>query len=92
MLRPEKRSNAISPFPQAQKGRENSKDPIMKKLNAYLKTNVLPKILPWTAKERYRPEKFYMRGPGPKAKAKDCDGPSGDCPSYGMPASDRRTR
>jgi hypothetical protein len=64
----------------------------MKKLNSFLKTNVLPKILPWSAKERYRPEKYYMRGPGPKAKAKDCDTPNGDCPSFGMTASDRRGR
>jgi hypothetical protein len=72
--------------------RKNFKNSIMKKLNALLKTNVLRKFLPWTAKERYRPEKFYMRGPGPKAKAKDRDGPSVDCPSYGMPAPDRPVR
>jgi hypothetical protein len=64
----------------------------MKKLNSFLKTNILPKILPWAAKERYRPEKYYMRGPGPKAKAKDCDSPSDDCSSFGMTASDRRGR
>lgn len=72
---------------------ENSRDPTMKKLNTYLKMTVLRKILPWSAKERYRPEKYYMRGPGPKAKAKDCDGPSGDCQSpFGMPVADRRSR
>jgi hypothetical protein len=80
----------IMAFPK--RTRKNFKDPIMKKLNSFLKTNVLRKFLPWTAKERYRPEKFYMRGPGPKAKAKDRDGSSVDCAPYAMPASDRRTR
>ena len=72
--------------------RKNFKDPIMKKLNALLNANVLRKFLPWTVKERYRPEKFYMRGPGPKAKAKDHDGANVDYSSYGIPASDRRAR
>ncbi len=71
---------------------ENFKDPIMKKLNSLPKVNVLRKFLPWTAKERYRPEKYYMRGPGPKAKAKDCDGPRRRTVSFGIPASDRRAR
>lgn len=72
--------------------RKNFKNSIMKMLNALLETNILRKFLPWTAKERYRPEKFYMRGPGPKAKAKGRDGKSIDGPSYSMPAPDRPVR
>jgi hypothetical protein len=64
----------------------------MKKLHFLLKTRVLRKLLPWSTEKRYRPEKYYMRGPGPKAKAKDCDAPSGECSSLAMPASDRRIR
>ena len=72
--------------------RKTQKNPIMKRLNSFLKANVLRKILPWTPKERYRPEKYYMRGPGPKARAKDCDGPGGECAPYSMTTADRRTR
>jgi hypothetical protein len=64
----------------------------MKKLNSYLKTSVLPKILPWSVKERYRPEKYYMRGPGPKAKAKDCDGTSDGHATFRLADQDRRAR
>jgi hypothetical protein len=54
----------------------------MKTLNFLLNTTALRKLLSWNAEDRYRPEKYYMRGPGPKAKAKDCDGPREDRPSY----------
>ncbi len=59
----------------------------MMKLNILLTNKVLRKLLHWNAEDRYRPEKYYMRGPGPKAKAKDCEGPGSDCPS--MPMADR---
>lgn len=72
--------------------RKTLKTLIMKKLNALLDAKVLRKFLPWTVEDRYRPEKFYMRGPGPKAKAKDCDAPGGNRRAFGMPEADRRPR
>ena len=53
--------------------RKTLKNRIMKHLNVLLNTYALAKFLPWKAKDRYRPEKYYMRGPGPKAKAKAVD-------------------
>jgi hypothetical protein len=70
--------------------RKTSKTWIMKKLEAWLTLDGLRKLLPWRTEDRYRPEKYYMRGPGPKAKAKDCDAPIGNFAPYGVRVSDRR--
>ena len=64
----------------------------MKKLNFLAEHHVTEEIPSWNAEDRYRPEKYYMRGPGPKAKAKDCDAPGGNRRSFGMPEADRRPR
>ena len=42
----------------------------MKNLIAFLKDNALVRYLTRYSEDQYRPEKHYMRGPGPKAKAK----------------------
>ena len=70
--------------------RKIPKNQIMKKLNVLLNPQVLAKLLPWNVKDRYRPEKYYMRGPGPKAKAKDCRPPSGERASFPLRATDRQ--
>jgi hypothetical protein len=39
-------------------------------MRSLLENNPLFRFLTRWAEEQYRPEKYYMRGPGPKAKAK----------------------
>ena len=72
--------------------RKTLKNRIMKHLNVLLNTHALAKLLPWKAKDRYRPEKYYMRGPGPKAKAKDCEAPNGERANFLSHATDRPVR
>lgn len=48
----------------------NFEDDLMKRLRFWLKANPVFRFFAFNAKDHYRPEKFYMRGPGPKAKAK----------------------
>lgn len=43
----------------------------MIKLISLLKENAVLKLLSRKGGKRYRPEKHYMRGPGPKAQAKN---------------------
>ncbi len=43
----------------------------MKKLASLLKDNAILRFFSRYGKDQYRPEKHYMRGPGPKAKAKN---------------------
>ncbi len=47
-----------------------SKDQLMNKLWFILSNNALVRVFSRPVEEQYRPEKHYMRGPGPKAKAK----------------------
>ena len=42
----------------------------MKKPSSFLKNNALVRFFIHSLKDQYKPEKHYMRGPGPKAKAK----------------------
>jgi hypothetical protein len=46
----------------------------MKKLASILKDNAILRFFARYSEDQYRPEKHYMRGPGPKAKAK-AEGP-----------------
>ena len=44
-----------------------------------MKKLILP-IVPFLgAREKYRPERHYMRGPGPKAKARPAQTDDADC-------------
>lgn len=49
---------------------QNSKDHVMKKLSSLLRDNALVRFFTRGSRDQYKPEKYYMRGPGPKAKAK----------------------
>jgi len=42
-----------------------------KERRSLLTDNVLYRLIARFSEEQYRPEKYYMRGPGPKAKAKE---------------------
>ncbi len=46
------------------------RDLAMQKLKSLLTDNALVRFLVRHTKRQYRPEKYYMRGPGPKALAK----------------------
>ncbi len=50
---------------------------MMYKLSTFLNDNALVRLITRSKKDQYKPEKYYMRGPGPKAKAKSHGG-SGD--------------
>ncbi len=52
--------------------------PKMMKLSSFWKDNALRNLFAWRTKERYRPEKHYMRGPGPKAMTKLASGAKPD--------------
>jgi hypothetical protein len=54
----------------ADKVRPNQKVFLMKALRSLLKDNAIIRFFSQSVKGQYRPEKHYMRGPGPKAKAK----------------------
>jgi len=49
---------------------QETKDYPMKRLLSVLKDNVIFRFIARYSEDQYRPEKHYMRGPGPKAKAK----------------------
>jgi hypothetical protein len=57
------------------KERFADQETVMKKLSTYLRESALYKFFTRKAPERYKPEKHYMRGPGPKARAKGITGP-----------------
>lgn len=50
---------------------QGPRDHLMKKLGSLLRDNALFRFFARHARGQYRPEKHYMRGPGPKAKAKN---------------------
>jgi hypothetical protein len=54
----------------AEKDFQEERDRPMKKLATILKDNRLVRFFARYAEDQYRPEKHYMRGPGPKASAK----------------------
>jgi hypothetical protein len=57
----------------AERDFQDSRDHLMKKLSFFLRDNALVRFLTSYSEDQYHPEKHYMRGPGPKAKAKqDC--------------------
>jgi hypothetical protein len=58
----------------ADKVRPDQKVFLMKALRSLFKDNTIIKFLSQSVKGQYRPEKHYMRGPGPKAKAKFAPG------------------
>lgn len=49
---------------------QDSKDHPMRRLILMLKDNAIFRFFSKYSEDQYRPEKHYMRGPGPKAKAK----------------------
>jgi hypothetical protein len=62
----------------AEKDFQEERDRPMKKLVSILKDNPVFRFFARYSAEQYRPEKHYMRGPGPKAKAKAHGGPVRD--------------
>jgi hypothetical protein len=56
-----------------EKDLEDEKDSPMKDLTSLLKDNAIFRFFTRYTEDQYRPEKHYMRGPGPKAKAKEGD-------------------
>jgi hypothetical protein len=54
----------------------------MKKLSSMLMDNALVRFFTRGSKNQYRPERYYMRGPGPKSNKK-----SNDMPLDTVPAS-----
>jgi hypothetical protein len=54
---------------------QETKDHPMKKLLSVLKDNPIFRFIARYSEDQYRPEKHYMRGPGPKAKAKAARSP-----------------
>ncbi|NJM35941.1 MAG: hypothetical protein HC850_16030 [Rhodomicrobium sp.] len=64
------------------------KDYLMKKLRSFFKDNAFVRLFSQSGKDQYRPEKHYMRGPGPRAKAKNgSEAPEQDVrPNGGAPA------
>ena len=44
----------------------------------FVMSRLIAKWRDWTAPDRYRPEKHYMRGPGPKNLANSAKAPGSD--------------
>jgi hypothetical protein len=49
---------------------ERSRFHLFSKLSGWLKDSLLARLIAQHAGGQYRPEKHYMRGPGPKTRAK----------------------
>jgi hypothetical protein len=62
---------------------------MIKKLTSSWRKNALLRLLNWKSKDRYRPEKYYMRGPGPKAQSKGA-GTNCGCVPANAPRPDKR--
>jgi hypothetical protein len=58
-------------------------------MRSLLEKNALFRFLTRWAEDQYRPEKYYMRGPGPKAKAKAVDMKEGK-PYRPQPSASRK--